>query len=368
MEPLTFKRSEPFTIGVELEIQLLDPVSLDMTQQGPKLLSKVEPTLKEQIKAEFIQSMVEICTPVCQDMNEVTDNLSFLGKHLEALASECGCVLFSSSLHPFARISDRKVYPETRYSEIMEDLQLAGRRMITQALHVHIGMPDKDAAINVCDSIRQYLPIFLALTTSSPFFVNEDTGFHSYRSNLFPCLPRTGIPDTLGNWDNFQELVLILNQATLLNGIREIWWDVRPHPTFGTVEIRICDLPSHFNEIIAIVALIQALVVQLSREEKPSRFPPREIMMHNKWNAARHGLDGTYINDKPGSHSSFRKVIPDLIESLSSQITSLGSGKYIEPIRSILQRGTSADQQKKLYASHGDFREMIHTMQREFWK
>ena len=368
MEPLTFKQSEPFTIGVELEIQLLDPGSLDMTHQGPKLLAKVEPTLKEQIKAEFIQSMVEICTPVCQDMNEVADNLSFLGKHLESLASECGCVLFSSSLHPYTRICDRQVSPGARYFEIMEDLQLSGRRMITQALHVHIGMPNKDTAIQVCDAIRQYLPIFLALTTSSPFFASEDTGFYSYRSNLFPCLPRTGIPDTLGNWDNFQELVLILNQATLLNGIKELWWDVRPHPTFGTIEIRICDLPSHFNEIIAVAALVQALVAKLSREEKPSRFPPREIMMHNKWNAARYGLDGTFINEKPGSHYSFRKVITDLIESLSSQIKLLGSGKHIQPIQSILQRGTSADQQKKLYATHGDFREMIYTMQREFWK
>jgi glutamate---cysteine ligase / carboxylate-amine ligase len=367
VDPLIFQPSEPFTIGVELEIQLLDPVSLDMTLQGPKLLKKVGSDLQSQIKAEFIQSMVEICTPVCQDITDVADKLSFLGRHLETLASECGCVLFSSSLHPYAKIGERKVSPVTRYNEIMDDLQLAGRRMITQALHVHIGVPDQNTAIQVCDGIRSYLPLLLALTTSSPFFDSGDTGFHSYRSNLFPCLPRTGIPDTIGNWDNFQELVLILNQSTLLNGTKEIWWDVRPHPDFGTVEIRICDLPSHFNEIIAIVALIQTLVIKLSKE-KPSRFPSREIMMHNKWNAARYGLDGTFINEKPGSHYTFRKVITDLIESLSSQMQSLGSGKHIQPIESILQRGTSADQQKKLYATHGDFREMIYIMQREFWK
>ncbi|MBC8318540.1 MAG: YbdK family carboxylate-amine ligase [Desulfobulbaceae bacterium] len=367
MEPLIFQPSEPFTIGVELEIQLLDPVTLDLTLQAPKLLEKVEPALQGQIKAEFIQSMVEICTPVCQNMTEAADNLSFLGKHLEALASECGCVLFASSLHPYARISDRKISPGTRYSEIMEDLQLAGRRMITQALHVHIGLPDQHTAIQVCDAIRPYLPLFLALTTSSPFFDNEDTGFHSYRSNLFPCLPRTGIPDTLGNWDNFQKLVLILNQATLLNGIKEIWWDVRPHPDFGTIEIRICDLPSNFNQIISMVALIQALVVKLAGS-RTHDFPAREIMMHNKWNAARYGLDGTFINAHPGRHFTFRKGTQDLLDSLSPQIKELGTEKYLKPINEIIDHGTSADRQKKLYAQHGDFREMIYTMQREFWK
>lgn len=367
MDPLIFQTSEPFTIGVELEIQLLDPVSLDMTLQGPKLLKKVDPALQSQIKAEFIQSMVEICTPVCQDITDVADKLSFLGKHLEKLASKCGCVLFSSSLHPYARICDRKISPGTRYFEIMQELQLSGRRMITQALHVHIGMPDKDTAIKVCDSIREYLPIFLALTTSSPFFASEDTGFHSYRSNLFPCLPRTGIPDTLGNWDNFQELVLILNQATLLNGIKEIWWDVRPHPVFGTLEIRICDLPSNFNEIIAVVALTQALVAKLAGQDNLS-FPAHEIMMHNKWNAARYGLDGTFINRNPGNHYTFKKVTHDLIETLSSQISLFGTEKYIQPLHKILLEGTSAHRQKKLYENYGDFREMIYIMQREFWK
>lgn len=367
MDPLIFHPSEPFTIGVELEIQLLDPVTLDMTLQGPDLLSKVEPALQNQIKAEFIQSMVEICTPVCQNVVEVADNLSFLGKHLEELASECGCVLFSSSLHPYARIRDRKISHGTRYYEIMEELQLSGRRMITQALHVHIGLPDQDTAVQVCDAIRSYLPLFLALTTSSPFFNNEDTGFFSYRSNLFPCLPRTGIPETLNSWDNFQELVLILNQATLLKGIKEIWWDVRPHPDFGTVEIRICDLPSNFNEIIAIVALVQALVVKLTGQQT-SCFPAHEIMMHNKWNAARYGLEGTFINAKPGSHFTFRKVILDLLESLSSQAKELGTDSFLKPLHGILRNGTSAHRQKRLYATHGDFREMIYIIQREFWK
>lgn len=367
MSPLIFAHSEPFTIGVELEIQLLDPGSLDMTLQGPPLLEKVEPALKEQIKAEFIQSMVEISTPVCQNMDDVADKLGFLGKHLEMLAAECGCVLFASSLHPFARICDRQISPGTRYFEIMEELQLSGRRMITQALHVHIGMPDKETAIKVCDSVREYLPIFLALTTSSPFFASEDTGFHSYRSNLFPCLPRTGIPDTLHNWDNFEELILILNQATLLNGIKELWWDVRPHPVFGTVEVRICDLPSNFNEIIAVVALIQALIASLA-EKETSRFPSREIMMHNKWHAARYGLDGTFINRKSGNHHTFKKVISDLLETLSSQVSVFGTETYLQPIHKILQVGTSAHRQKTLYEKHGDLREMIYIMQREFWK
>jgi len=313
MDPLIFNPSTPYTIGVELEFQLLEPDTCNLSHKGPDLLAKVAPDLQPHITAEFIQSMVEVNTKICHTMTDVADNLSFLCKELERIAAACHCTPFASSLHPFALIHERRVSPSPRYQEIMDDLQLSGRRMMTQALHVHIGLPDKETTIYVCDCIRSYLPVLLALTTSSPFLESEDTGFFSYRTNLFCCLPRTGIPETLGSWQRFEEIIQLLNQATILNGIKELWWDVRPHPDFGTLEIRICDLPDKFEQILAVVALTQALVATIA-QNKDSKYPSREIITHNKWNAARYGLDGIFIHHKPGKHISFKKATEDLLD------------------------------------------------------
>ena len=367
MEPLVFRPSQPFTLGVELEFQLLDPVSLDLSPRGPDLLRRVKPELRDQVKPEFIQSMVEVCTTVCQDMNEVADNLASLCQYLESLGREAKCIPYAASLHPFARLKQRHVSPAPRYHEIMDELQIVGRRMITQALHVHIGLEDKESLIRLCDSIRTFLPVLLALSTSSPFWKGEDTGMHSYRTSLFQNLPRSGIPSVLGSWENFRELIVILNQATLLSGIRELWWDVRPHPDFGTIEIRICDLPCRFDEILGIVALVQSLCATLIKRE-PRPFPPRDIIKHNKWHAARYGLDGIFVNPRPGRHSSFAVAVEELLDFVRDEAKKLGGSKYLPPITRILQQGASSGRQRKLYEKYGNFPAMIEKMQQDFWK
>lgn len=367
MESLIFHSSQPFTIGVELEFQLLDPVSLDLSPRGPELLNRVKPELRNQVKPEFIQSMVEVCTTVCQDMNEVADNLASLCHYVDSLGRESECVPYSASLHPFAQLKQRHVSPARRYNEIMEELQIVGRRMITQALHVHIGLDDKESLIRLCNAIRTFLPVLLALSTSSPYWKSEDTGMHSYRTSLFQNLPRSGIPAVLGGWEDFQELIVILNQATLLNGIRELWWDVRPHPDFGTIEIRICDLPCRFDEILSIVALVQALCSTLIKRE-PHIFPPQDIIMHNKWHAARYGLSGIFVNSCPGRHSSFAIAVGELLEFVRDEAKNLGGYDYLCPIKRILQQGASSSRQRKLYEKYGNFPEMIEKIQQDFWK
>lgn len=367
MESMVFQKSEPFTLGVELELQLLDQTTLDLAPVAPELLAQVPTSLREQVKSELIRSMIEINTGICADVSEATDDLGALYHELERLSAELNVLPYAASLHPFALVRQRHLSPGIRYSEIMDDLQMAGRRLITQALHVHVGMPDADTAIRVCDTIRPYLPIFLALTTSSPFFEGEDTGFYSYRTNLFKTLPRSGIPETIGSWQHFQEMITVLNEATLLNGIKELWWDVRPHPTFGTVEIRICDLPSKFDEIIAIVALIQSLIITLSKGDFEN--PPfREIMLNNKWHASRYSLEGTYISPKPGKHSTFSQAAAELVEFVRPMARLHGAEKFLGPIHRIIEQGTSAHHQKKNYEKTGDFKVSIHDQQKEFWQ
>jgi glutamate---cysteine ligase / carboxylate-amine ligase len=367
MEPPLFTPSDPFTIGVELEFQLLDGLTHDLTPMAPQLLARVPAHYSLEIKPEFIQSMVEVSTPVCENMHRVEQELIRLCRHLEVMAADLGCVIFAASLHPFASHDERRLSPGSRYLQIIEDLQLAGRRLITQAMHVHIGIADENLAVKVCNSIREYLPILLALTTSSPYFEGEDTGFYSYRTDIFQALPRSGIPETLTSWRHFQELILLLNEATLLQGIKELWWDVRPHPDFGTLEIRICDLPSRFDEILAITALCQALVAWLAGKNEASA-PYRETILNSKWHACRYGLDGTWISSRHNQHRRFAEAAADLIEELRPTATALKGASYFPPLRRILTTGTSSHRQRRLFAEAGDFRIMIETMRGEFWK
>ncbi len=366
MKPLTFQTSAPFTLGVELELQLIDPISLDLSPKAPELLKKTPAHLTNNIKPEFIRSMIEICTNVCQDVNQVAEELSSLYRFTEGLAEECGAVMYAASLHPFALVRDRHISDGIRYSEIMADIQMTGRRLITQALHVHVGLTSAESVVRVCDTIRPYLPIFLALSTSSPFFEQEDSGFYSYRTNLFKAMPRSGIPETIGSWQKFQEQITILNEGSLLNGIKELWWDVRPHPDFGTIEIRICDLPSRFDHIMAIVSLIQALVIFLSKEEHPlPKF--REVMLNNKWHASRYGLEGTFMDQQPGNHISFAKAATELCALLTPVAKEHGAASFLSAVSDIVQNGSSAHFQKKRFKETGEFTTVINELRQGFW-
>ncbi len=366
MRCLQFHPSTPLTIGIELEFQLLDPNSFDLKPCGPELLKLVPDEYRNNIKAEFIQSMVELSSPVCHDMQELEDSIGLLYATLDQLAGQCDCLPYAASLHPFARVSDRQVFPSNRYHTLMSELQLSGRRMMTQALHVHIGLSNREQLIRICNDLRGFLPTLLALSTSSPFLEGEDTGFHSYRSNIFAALPRNGIPQKLASWEQFTKLISLFSEATLLEGINELWWDVRPHPDFGTIEIRICDLPSRMSHILALAALIQALVATLN-EYPPEVQPMDEIIRHNKWHASRFGLAGTRIGSEPDSHMSFQQAALDLLEFVRPVAEVLNSGDYLEKCLDIIHNGTSADRQRRLYRQHGSYQTMIHTLQSEFW-
>ncbi len=365
---LYFTASKPFTIGVEVEFQLLDRHSLDLAPHSPDILADIPPELKERVKPEFIQSMVEVCTSVCHDMNDVKAELTELCHSLEERAARHDCVLYAASLHPFASVEDRKLSTGDRFNAIMDDLQVAGRRLISQALHVHIGLPDGHTAIKVCNRIRNYLPIFLALTTSSPYFQGQDTGFSSYRTNIFKALPRSGVPNYIKGWDEFAELILILNQATLLDGMKELWWDVRPHPDFGTVEIRICDLPSRFEEILGIAALVQSLVATLTDDSLEFPNPYQEIINQNKWYAARYGLEGVFVKHLPGEHSTMAREAAELLDMVKPAAEDLGCEAYLAPLRKTIVNGASSATQRKLFATHQDFPAIINDIRKDFWK
>ena len=366
MEELIFKKSPGPTIGVEIEIQVLDAETLSLTPLVPQILKMVHPSLKEKIKPEFIKSMVEINTKVCSNLSEVEEDLKNTFNHLNDITEGLGGTLYLTSLHPFSKSSEQAVSDHSRYKRIMNELQLIGRRFITQGLHVHIGVDDKEKVVKVNNSMRIYLPILLALSTSSPFYESEDTGLMSYRAKLFESLPLAGMPDSLNGWAGFSSLVYLLQKNGIIESVKDIWWDVRPHPDFGTVEIRICDLPYSLRDILAITALIQALVLTISEQyENPA--PHIQILRSNKWQAARHGLDGFYVDPIFCRKHSMKEASLNLYRFVKPMAEALNSTQYLEEIPEILKRGSGSHIQRKLYSQNGgSFTEMIKMMQKYF--
>jgi carboxylate-amine ligase len=365
--PITFQESKPFSLGVEIELQIIDRKSLNLVPRAPDILAMVPNDLKERIKPEFIRSMIEVNTEVCSTMSQVKDNLARLIRQAEELAEQNGCILFASSLHPFARHNEQDLTDHPRYNRIMADLQLVGRRFITQGLHVHVGMSDRDAAIRVSDSIRLFLPILLALTTSSPYYEGVDTGLHSYRAKLFEALPLAGMPDQLESWDKYMEMVKLLTNTGIITSVRDLWWDVRPHPDFGTIEIRICDLPSTFTEILAIVALIQALVAE-STESDRHLNPNMQVLKSNKWQAARYGLAGTFVYPLLQKRISLHDASGELFAKVLPAMKKLGTIHYLDDLQQIVKNGTSAVQQRKIFTEKNDFSAIINELHPRFWQ
>ena len=249
----------------------------------------------------------------------------------------------------------------------MKDLQIIGTRFITQGLHVHIGIDNCEKAIKVNNAIRMYLPQLLALTTSSPYYEGEDTGLHSYRTKIFESLPLAGLPDYLNDWDHFTKLTDNLIKANIIRSVKDLWWEVRPHPGFGTVEIRVCDIPVNLEKTLALVALIQALVIIIQNEDN---YPDThiQILESNKWQAVRYGLEGAFINPITYKQLSVRKAIENLCNLAEPVMVSSGSIKYIRVIEDILMQGTGATKQRELYESSGNFKNMIQCLKEQFYE
>ncbi len=365
-EEMVFNRSPAPTIGVEIEFQILDAETLNLTSRAPEILEMAHPQFSERVKPEFIQSMFEINTGICSTVGEVEKDIRNIYDHVTMVAETLGLFLYSTSIHPFARSAEQTVSDHPRYMRIMDELQLVGRRFITQGLHVHIGVDDKEKVIKINNNLRIYLPILLALTTSSPFYEGVDTGLMSYRAKLFESLPLAGMPDSLSGWDEFNTLINLLRKGGIIESVKDIWWDVRPHPDFGTVETRICDLPYSLRDILAITALIQALVVTIAEEPERPEFH-MQILRSNKWQAARHGIEGFYVDPFIAQKSSMKDAILDLYRYVKPAAESLRSIHYLDEVPEILKRHTGTHLQRRFYYNNGrNFSTMIKKM-REFF-
>lgn len=367
---LQFVKSSSYSLGVEIEFQTLDKNTYDLAPLAPILLENAPGLLQPRLSPEFIQSILEIQTGICFSLRDVENDLMQTVSLAEELAEENNAILFAASLHPFAKYREQLLTTDARYEAIMQELQMVGRRFITQGLHVHVGMPDGEAAVRVCNHIQAYLPILLALTASSPFSQGEDTGLMSYRTKLFEALPLAGIYTHIENWHQFKEEVHLLQSVGVINSIRDLWWDARPHPDFGTLEIRICDLPVRFTDILGITAMTQALVATLVEQTKA--VPPlnQHIIKSNKWQAARYGLEGTYF-DPSGmlfqERVSLREAAVRLLEKIDPMAQRLGAERYMGNIQRVLGDGTGADLLRCCYGTSKSLKSVVKSLWGEFW-
>ena len=343
---------DQFTLGIEEEFQIVDPSTRELRSHVVEILEEGVMLLGEQIKPEMIQSMVEVGTGICHNIQEARADITNLRSVISSLARKKGLVIIAASTHPISRWQDQKIFEDERYELLVQELQTVARSLLIFGLHVHVGVPDRDRQMHIMNAARYFLPHVLALTTSSPFWMAHNTGLKSYRCEIFKQFPRTDIPDHFDSYSSFERYIDLLVKTKCIDNGKKIWWDVRPHPFFPTLEFRVCDIPTRVDDTIAIAALFQAIVAKLNtliEKNLGFRLYRRLLIQENKWRAVRYGLDGMMIDFGKQKEVPTRDLIHELLDFVDDVVDPLGSRKEIEHIYTIMERGTSADEQLEVY-------------------
>src|SRR3954452_21972687 len=354
-----------FTVGVEEEFQIVDPQTWELRSHVTELLASSSPALGEQIKGEMHQSIVEVGTRICENVPELQEEIFRIRRELTGGAERVGLAVAAAGTHPFSHWKDQILSPGVRYDSIVEELQQLARSLLIFGLHVHVAVPPGQTMIDLMNQARYFLPHLLALSTSSPFWMGRDTGLKSFRTTVFRRFPRTGIPDHFGSWSDYEEYVNLLVKLRSIDDAKKIWWDLRPHPTFGTLEFRICDVPTAPRASIAIAALAQAIIVKLYRLRERNlgfRRYHRALIEENKWRAARWGIDGKLIDFGKRREVPMRELAAELLEFLDDVVDDLGSRRELEYVHTILREGTSAEKQVDVYRRTGDLRAVVQSV------
>lgn len=347
----------PFTLGIEEEFQIVDPESRELRSHvSEHLLEEGRLVLSEQIKMEMHQSVIELGTAVCRSAAEARVEVARLRTTLAQLADKRGLRIIAASTHPISDWKTQEIMDNDRYKEIVENMQDVARANLIFGLHIHVGMPDQETCIAIMNQIRYFLPHILALTTSSPFWIGRNTGLSSIRTKIFQRFPRTDIPPVFQSWSQFEDYINLLIKTSCIDNGKKIWWDARPHPNFGTLEVRICDLPTRLDETIAVAALVQALMHTLYKLYKRNmswRIYPAELISENKWRASRYGINGKLIDFGKREEVHTKSLIEELIRLVDESVDELGSRQEINYLYKIMDDGTSADRQVRIYGESG---------------
>jgi glutamate---cysteine ligase / carboxylate-amine ligase len=351
-----------FTIGVEEEFQIIDPATCELRSHVMQLVNEISPSIQDQVKHEMHQSIVETGTKICQNVGELRAEMHRTRGELIAAAERAGLQVAAAGTHPFSSWIDQVISPGERYENIVEELQQLARSLLIFGMHIHVAMPDKQTTIDMMNMVRYFLPHLLALSTSSPFWMGRNTGLKSYRTTVFRRFPRTGIPEQFESWSEYENFVNLLVQLHCIDNPKKIWWDVRPHPVFGTLEFRMCDVTTRVEEACAIAALTQAIVVKLHRlytSNQSWRIYRRALIEENKWRAARYGIEGKMVDFGKEQEVPVKRLIPELLELVDDVVDDLGSRSAVSYVETMLKEGTSAERQLRVFEQTGDLRAVV---------
>ncbi len=343
---------EDLTIGIEEEYQIIDPETRELTSYISEFLDEGAMVFRDQVKPEFLQSQVEVGSHVCRNIKEARQEVTRLRCIVADIAEKNGRKIVAAGTHPFSHWQDQIITDKDRYKGLVADMRMIAQRLLIFGTHVHVGIPDPDLRIDVMNQMTYFVPHIFALSTSSPFWMGQNTGLKSYRSVVFEDLPRTGLPEYFDSAQEYDRFLHTLISTGCIDEATKIWWDIRPHPKFPTLEFRMCDCVTKVDEVIAIAALIQAVVaklIQLRKKNQSWRIYRRSFIAENKWRAIKDGLDGQLIDFGKEEAVPLRFLLTELLELIDDVVDELGVHQEIEYIHTMLKEGTSADRQLRVY-------------------
>jgi carboxylate-amine ligase len=355
-------KNHTFTLGIEEEFAIVDPETRQLRSHIQEILEGGKVTLKEQIKPEMHQSVVELGTEICSSITNARAHVIELRSKLADLAGNAGLKIASVGTHPFSHWRDQLITEGERYKEIVKDMQLLARANLIFGLHVHVGIPERETAIHVMNQTRYFLPHIYALSVNSPFWVGQDTGLKGYRLKVFERFPRTGIPDAFESLSEYEDYCKLLVRTGCIDNPKKIWWDIRLHPFFDTLEVRVCDAQSRVDDTLAIAALIQAIVAKLYKllaQNITFRVYRRRLLDENRWRASRYGIEGKLIDFGREAEVETRSLIYELLHFIESETDELGSKREMQHIERICSEGTGADRQLATFARTNDIKAVV---------
>lgn len=352
-----------FTIGIEEEYMVMDPVTRELKSHDQKIVEIASKLLEnDQVKAEMHQAVVEVGTGICKDTTEARKDLGNLRKTISNVATDLGLQIGASGTHPFSKWQHQLITEHPRYDEIVNELQDAARSNLIFGLHVHVGMESREMAIHIANSVRYFLPHVYALSTNSPFWEGRNTGFKSFRTKVFDKFPRTGIPDYFESIDDYDNYIKLLVKTGCIDNAKKIWWDLRVHPFFDTVEFRVCDIPMLLEETLAIAAIFQALCAKLYKLRSQNLnfiIYKRALLNENKWRASRYGIEGKMIDFGKECEIETKLLIHELLDFIDDVVDDLGSRNEINYVLKMLENGTGADRQLAVFNQNQNLNDVV---------
>lgn len=351
-----------FTLGIEEEFQTIDPETRELKSHMSKIVEGGKTILQERIKQEMHQAVVEVGTNICENIQEAREEVTYLRKMLLDLAQKQNLHIAAAGTHPFSDWQHQLITEDDRYDKLIDEMRDVARGNLIFGLHVHVGIEDRDDAINIMNQARYFLPHIFALSVNSPFWCGRNTGFHSYRAKVFDKFPRTGIPEHFKSAADYDSYLNLLIKTGCIDNGKKIWWDLRLHPFFPTIEFRICDVPMRVDETICLAAIMQALIAKLYKlrhQNLSFRTYPKHLINENKWRAGRYGINSKLIDFGKEAEVTYHELVDELLDFIKDSSEELGSTHEVNYVHQILKNGTGADRQLKIFEKTNDFNAVV---------